>query len=151
MVFFFASACTGYTQQSVSADRFAMQSEALAASVVNTPYSALIQVSSVETIDLPDPDKTDDYSEQKFIYHAKVIETFRGEAKKRISYAIYVEKGEAPDYPETQFIISLCKSDEAYYWPGTGALFSADSRLIHLARKFAQTTDGQQQTFEDCE
>jgi len=149
---FFISACTGYTQQNaVSENQFSLQSEALVEAVANTPYSALIRITSVETIDLSATDKSDDYYDQKIICHADVVETYRGKAKKNIFFTMYTEKGEELDFPQTPFIITLCKSNEEFYWPGVGAVFSADTRLINLAKKIAKKADKTQLIFEDCE
>lgn len=152
IVIIFASACAGYRQQNtVSENQFALQSEAIVESIVNTPYSALIRITSVTTIDLPDTDKSDDYAEQQFIFKANVIETYRGEAKKNISYMMRVERGEEANFPKYPVIITLCKSNEGFYWPGVGAMFSADSRLRNLAKEIAKQTDNKQIFFEDCE
>ena len=152
IVMFFTCACTANTQQSaLSESEFIFQSNVIVKSITNTPYSALIRITSVETIDLPDADKSDDFSEQQFIYNADVIETYRGEIKKNISYMMQVEKGEEAGFSEVPFIITLCTSNESFYWPGVGASFSADSRLISLAKKAATQTDNKQTLFNDCE
>ncbi len=148
----FASACSAHKQQNtISENEFIFQSGAIAESITNTPYSALIRITSVKVIDLPDADKSDDFAEQKLIYNADVIETYRGEETKNISYMMRVEKGEKPNFPKTPFIITLCKSKEGFYWPGVGANFSADNRLRALAKKTAKQTDDQQSYFSDCE
>ena len=152
IVVFFASSCTANTQQSaISESEFIFQSNVIVKSITNTPYSALIRLTSIETVDLPDADKSDDFSEQQFIYNADVIETYRGEIKKTISYMMLVEKSEKADFSKVPFIITLCTSNEGFYWPGVGASFSADSRLITLAKKAAEQTDNKQTLFNDCE
>lgn len=152
IVIFFASACAAYTQQSsLPENEFSFQSEAIVQSIANTPYSALIRLISVEVIDLPDPDESDGFAEQKFIYTADVLETYRGEKTDRIFYIMRVEKGETPDFPGAPFIITLCKSKEGFYWPGVGASFSADNRLRALAKEAAKKADRQPRDFGDCE
>lgn len=152
ILIFFFSACAGHTQQNtLSEDQFALQSEAIVDSIVNTPYSALIRITSLKKIDLPSIGKFDDYSEQKIICYADVIETYRGETQKNISYVMYVEKGEKPNFPETEFIITLCKSKEGFYWPGVGAIFSSDIRLRSLAKEISKQAENKQIIFEDCE
>ncbi len=149
---FFTSACTGYTQQNaVSENQFSLQSEALVEAIANTPYSALIRITLVNPIDLPTTDNSDDYYDQKIIYHADVIETYRGNAKKNIAFTMYTEKGEELSFPQTPFIITLCQSNEEFYWPGVGAVFSADTRLRNIAKKIAKKADKTQLIFEDCE
>lgn len=152
ILIFFFSACAGHTQQNpLSENQFALQSEAIVDSISNTPYSALIRITSLNKIDMPYTEKFDDYSEQKIICYADVIETYRGEIQKNISYVMYVEKGEEPNFPETAFIITLCKSNEGFYWPGVGAIFSADIRLRTLAKEISKQAENKQMIFEDCE
>lgn len=150
----FTSACNADTEQGISvpeSDVLDYQTGAIGESVVNTPYSALIRVTSVDITHLPDEDKSDEYSEQKFTYHADVIETYRGESKKSITYVMYAEGAEQPGSHEKPFIITLCHDDEGFYWPGVGSEFLAHSKLKVLAKKAAKKADKKQVEFFLCD
>jgi hypothetical protein len=128
------------------------QASVIAQSIVDTSYSALIQVTSIDVINLPDDDKTDDYSEQKFVYHAHVIETFRGETKKNITYVMFVEGGEQPRSYKNPLIITLCHSnDEGFYWPGVGSDYLAHNKLKSLAREAGEKANKNQTRFNFCD
>jgi hypothetical protein len=116
-----------------------------------TPYAALVEVISIKTIDLPDDDPTDDYSEQKLIYQVNVIETYRGEKRSQLSYDMYIEKGDSVESSNEPFIITLCQSEEGFYWPGVGAGFPADKRLIAMAKEISKQIDNTQMSFTGCD
>lgn len=127
------------------------QKKYLQKALKDTPYSALIKITSVKTIDLPDKDPSDDYAEQKLVYQAEVIETYRGKKHQQLSYEMYIEKGEAVEHDKKPFIVTLCQSKDGFYWPGVGASFSADKRLITFAKKQANLLDKKQTTFNGCD
>lgn len=141
----------GTAQISASERDLALQADAIEQSVLNTPYSALIRITSVDSIQLPDDDPSDDYSERKDVYHADVLETYRGESVKNITYLMYVEQGESAEFSRDPFIVALCRSDDGLYWPGVGASFAADEKLVEIARKAGGQADRGQVVFSDCE
>ncbi len=57
--------------------------------ISTTPYSALILHTGVDVISV-----LDDKSVEKHIYHARVLETYRGQELENISYTMFVEKGD---------------------------------------------------------
>jgi len=138
-------------EQQLTDAEFLQQSEYFQKAFEATPFSALIKITSVKTIDIPDDDPTDDYAEQKLVYQAKVIETYRGKIAGELSYEMYIEKGEGAEYIKEPFIITLCQSKEGFYWPGVGASFSADKRLRDLAKQQARQLDKKQTTFSACD
>ncbi|MEJ2612300.1 MAG: hypothetical protein P8179_20100 [Candidatus Thiodiazotropha sp.] len=127
------------------------QSKYMRQAFKETPYAALVEVISVKTIDMPDDDPTDDYAEQKLVYQVNVIETFRGEKRSQLSYNMYIEKGDSVESSSEPFIITLCQSEDGFYWPGVGASFSADKRLIAIAKKQARELDNKQVSFAGCD
>ena len=156
LMVFSASACEAgsnniETEIQLSEREFLQQSKNMQKSLEHTPFSALIKITSVETIDVPDDDPSDDYAEQKLIFQAKVIETYRGRKRSVLAYDMYVEKGESVESIEVPFIITLCQSKDGFYWPGVGASFSADKRLIELAKKQTRQLDKKQKAFSSCD
>ena len=153
---FLTPACEGdskvfESEKKLTDSEFLQQSKYLQKAFEDTPYSALIKITSVKTIDIPDDDPSDDYAEQKLVYQAKVIETYRGKISSELSYDMYIEKGESAELQEAQFIITLCQSKDGFYWPGVGACFSADTRLIQLAKKQASQLDKKKTSFSGCD
>jgi len=153
---FLTSACEAGSNKNEAAkhltdSEFLQQSKYMQKAFEQTPFSALIKIISVKTIDIPDDDPSDDYVEQKLVYQAKVIETYRGSVGSELSYDMYIEKGESAEFIEEPFIITLCQSKEGFYWPGVGASFSADKRLVDLAKKQVNKLDKKQTSFSGCD
>ena len=136
---------------SLTEKEYLQQAKYFQQALEDTPYVALIKITSVETIELPDPDTSDDYAEQKSIYHARVLETYRGSKSSHISYVMYTEIGDEVEHPKDTFIITLCQSKEGLYWPGVGASFSADKRLIELAKTHSKQLNENQVSFSACD
>ncbi len=130
---------------------FELQAKYLKRAMQDTQYTALIEITSVESIDLADSDTSDDFAEQKLIFVAKVHDTFRGTETKNLTYIMYIETGESIEYPQGPFIINLCHSNEGFYWPGMGTHFSADKKLIELAKTEMKSLDKNQVNFGYCE
>jgi len=153
---FLTSACEAGSNKSDAAKQltdseFLQQAKYMLKAFKDTPYSALIKITSVKTIDIADIDPSDDYAEQKLVYQAKVIETYRGKVSGELSYVMYIEKGDSAEYTEEPFIITLCQSMDGFYWPGVGASFSADKRLIDQAKKQVSKLDKKQRSFSGCD
>jgi len=128
-----------------------LEGEALARAILATPYSALVQIESAESIEVPDEDPQDDYSEVKQLYRARVLENYRGEPASQITYVMFVEEGEELDGTSEPFILTLCSSEDGLYWPGVGASFSGTDRLRERARELARASDPEQTSFDDCD
>lgn len=119
--------------------------------LANTPYFALIEGTSVEVVDLPDDDPSDNYAEQKIVYRANVKHTFRGQQSKTIQYFAIVEKGEAASADQKTMLISLCASKEGLYWPGTGSSFPATEENKALVTLRAKQLSPAQDKFSLCD
>lgn len=117
----------------------------------DTPYCALIQHTGVDIVSVPDPFPDDGDVEEKHIYHAKVIETYRGQTLKNISYTLVSEKGEGTTIIKKPFIITLCVDKEGFFWPGTGSDFEATQEIIKTARRISQELKSVKQSFPYCE
>lgn len=153
---FLTSACEAGSdkieaEKQLTDSEFLQQSKYMQKAFEHTPFSALIKITSVKTIDIVDDDPSDDYAEQKLVYQAKVIETYRGRISSELTYDMYIEKGESAEFIEEPFIITLCQSKDGFYWPGVGASFSADKRLIELAKKQVSQLDKKQTSFSSCD
>ena len=132
-------------------DRLQQQSEALMLEAIedfisSTPYCALIQHTSVDV----SPDPNDPHSEIN-IYHAKVLETFRGQQFRNISYILISDKGSDPTLVKQPVIITLCSVKDGFFWPGTGSMFEATEEVIKKARRIGQKLKFVKQPFPDCE
>ncbi len=114
--------------------------------VSNTPYSALIKHLRVDAKAVDDDD-----SIVLHVFHAKVIETYRGDHHESISYQMVVEKDETIEIDEQPFIVTLCQSSDGYYWPGTGAAFSNKLQLIGSIKITVKKLAKKQTNFSDCE
>jgi len=153
---FLTSACEAGTnntedEKQLTETEFFQQSKYMLKALEHTPFSALIKITSVKTIDIPDDDPSDDYAEQKLVYQAKVIETYRGKISTELTYDMYIEKGESAEHIEEPFIVTLCQSKDGFYWPGVGASFSADKRLRELAKRQVSQLDKKQTSFSSCD
>jgi len=114
--------------------------------ISTTPYSALILNTSSDVISVPDDD-----SIEKHIYHARVLETYRGQELGNISYIMFVEKGETAFINKEPFIVILCINNEGFYWPGTGSSFPATKEILKAAKRISQNVKLTQQSFSYCE
>ena len=145
-------ACADTKVQSTSGDEaLVLQAELIAESVGNTPYSARVRITHADSVRLAGDDPSGDYAEQMFVYHVKVMETLRGEPMEEITYSSFSEAGESADVPDVPVIITLCRSEDGFYWPGVGAMFDDHATLAAIARNVAAQVDPAQETFGDCE
>lgn len=126
--------------------REAFMLEAIEDFISSTPYCALIQHTSVDV----SPDPNDPYSE-KNIYHARVLETFRGQNFNNISYILISDKGADSTLIKEPVVITLCADKEGFFWPGTGSMFEATEEVVKKARKIGQKLNFVKQSFPDCE
>ena len=77
------------------------------------------------------------------VYDAIVLETFKGPAKQRITYAVMADADIKPSLPGYPLIVSLCGSDErGYHVPDNGYVFPASDSLTALARRFSKKNPG---------
>ena len=118
--------------------------EFLAKAIAQTPYSALVVHTRVDIAPLHNKsahhEAADVVTEERHIYHARVLETFRGKPASTIRYEMVVERGEGAEIDTKPQILTLCSGPRGLYWPGTGASFDAVQSSILLARRVARET-----------
>lgn len=124
---------------------------ALSDAIANTPYSALVKQMKVERIAVPDEHPNDDYAEDKLIYYANVLQTFRGPEAADIRYTMLVERGESYTISDKPVILTLCGSAQELYWPGTGSQFPGGRSFVSVAEASAKSADQAQTDFDYCE
>lgn len=126
--------------------REALMLEAIENFMSSTPYCALIQHTSVDV----SPDPNDPYSVIN-IYHARVLETFRGQNLKNIRYMLISDKGADSTLIKEPVVITLCADKEGFFWPGTGSMFEATEAVVKKARRIGQQLKSVKQAFLECE
>ncbi len=156
VTYFFCFHALPVFAQSNASEEAAMRAsmlESLRDAVAGTPYSALVVHTRVTKPPPPvrsaNPknanskkiveEKDDDID--RYVYHARVLETFKGKAYATIRYEMIVEKGDgAPDEVEKEpQLLTLCKGPSGFYWPGVGASFPGDDpEVISTARRVAK-------------
>ncbi|WP_260261664.1 hypothetical protein [Vibrio intestinalis] len=107
-----------------------------------TPYSAVLKYTKVDVVE----EEHDD----KHIYHAQVVETFRGETHDNIEFVGYFEKEEKKELDTNPVIVTLCLDNGIYYWPGTGAQFPTNPETMALSHQTALDIDSKQTEFVQC-
>lgn len=91
-------------------------------------------------------------TEERHIYEARVLETLRGPAMKRVRYELVVEGGDSFAVSTTPAIVMLCRGPRGFYWGGVGAYFEASHESVALARKLAKDIASKPVTkFEYCD
>lgn len=129
--------------------------EPLERAVAQTPYSALVIHTRVDIEPLY-PKKgasvgQDEYTEERAVYYARVLETFRGKTVQQVRYEVWGERGEAAVIDSKPQILTLCSGPRGFYWPGTGASFPADPELVVLARRAGrEAAAGSSRKFVQC-
>ncbi|WP_444931649.1 hypothetical protein ACJJIF_07740 [Microbulbifer sp. SSSA002] len=108
------------------------QQEFLSESILNTPFTAVIQHTRVIKLSSY-PGVGDTYQ-----LSADVLEAIKGVHQNQITYRLIVEVGEDVILDAKPVIISLCQDNGGYYWPGVGAEFPASKKLIKIAHKVAK-------------
>jgi hypothetical protein len=117
--------------------------ENLAAAIRETPFSAVVQHLRVDVVPLGS-------DEVKFVYQVRVIENIRGPKLKNLTYYSIAEKGEDPNSAREPVILTLCKDQEGFYWPGTGAQFSRTKNTSAVVEKVRPELSADQKVFEQC-
>jgi len=128
---------------------------ALVNAIGQTPYSALVVHTRVDIVPLQAGGRSSaesaEYVEERTIYHARVLETFRGKSVRQIRYEMVGERGEAAVIDSKPQILTLCSGPRGFYWPGTGASFPADQKLLVLARQVGrEMAQGAPRSFAQC-
>ncbi|MFZ1985092.1 MAG: hypothetical protein WAU91_11805 [Desulfatitalea sp.] len=125
--------------------------EALEYAISSTPYSALIQYTSDDVSSIPKSYPANELDEEKHIYHARVLETYRGERQTNISFTLICEKGDGLINDEKPVVVTLCIDNEGFFWPGTGSEFPATKEIIKAAQRISQNVKFEKQSFPQCE
>lgn len=118
--------------------------ESLRDAIAGTPYSALVVHTKVEIASQsvrsgkPKKGVEEEADEERHIYHARVLETFKGKTYPTIRYESITEKGEGVTLDSKPQVLTLCKGPRGFYWPGTGASFPADADILTEARRVAK-------------
>jgi hypothetical protein len=109
-----------------------------------TPFSAVVQKLRVDVVPL-------DSDEVKFVYQVRVIENIRGPKLKKLTYYSIAEKGEDPSSTTPEpVILTLCKDQEGFYWPGTGAQFPRTKETTAVVEKVRHELKADQKVFAQC-
>jgi hypothetical protein len=109
-----------------------------------TPFSAIVQKLHVDVVPLGS-------DEVKFVYQVRVIENIRGPKLQKLTYNLIAEKGEDPGTLTTEpIILTLCKNQEGFYWPGTGAQFPRTKETTAVVEKVRHELKADQKVFAQC-
>jgi len=131
--------------------------EFLRRAMSETPYSALVIHTKVEILPMRGKKKSkqpsDVVTEESHIYHARVLETFRGTVQTQIRYEIIVEPGEGAGISSQPNIVTLCRdSGGLYWWPGPGATLDGTPVKVAEARRVGkQLASSKSRSFKDCQ
>lgn len=110
----------------------------------DTPFSAVVQHLRVDVVPLGS-------DEVKFVYQVRVLENIRGPKLKNLTYYSVAEQGEDPGLTKEPVILTLCKDQDEYYWPGTGAEFDQTKSARALVDKLRPELSADQKVFEQCD
>lgn len=116
----------------------------LADAVKQTGFSALARHVGVHRVESGE-------HEQVFLYSLEIQEVFRGPQSETLTYKLIAEPGETADLSSDWVIVTLCRTEDGYEWPGTGAIFPATEALIDAARAAGRKTDPEQSYFAHCD
>lgn len=105
----------------------------LETAIRNSSYAALVQQTEVKRVALPDDTPGDGYMEERLVYQARVLQTFRGPSLSDITYTVDVAAGDEAPLSEQPIILALCNSETGFHSPGAGSQFPATAELVMLA------------------
>lgn len=120
-------------------------------SLEKTPYFALVEYLDVKTEALSDDDPNDDFVEEEHIFTAKVLKVYRGTPSETMTYTSISEKGEQVDIPSGPVLISLCRNESGFYWPGVGARFPATKENLALIEALRKDASHSQESYSFCD
>ena len=131
--------------QRVSPHAVAMTDEErqwLRKSIEATPYAALVVHTKAEILSIPSArrggESSDAMTDERHVYHVRVLETFRGATYANIRYQMIANKGNSLEINSRPYILTLCKDGNVFYWPGPGASIEATPETIAEARHLSQ-------------
>ncbi len=124
------------------APQLAAQIEGLETYMRSTHFTGHISNISINTQKLPDASPDDSLIEEIHIVNADILEIFIGMPIDKIEFKIITEENEIVEFDKAA-IISLCKSNDEFFWAGSGSVFPANPLFIQKATqiKNAQTAN----------
>lgn len=141
----FISACDGYKSlhpvaESTTApppkqSALTNEQKFMLESLAGTPYFAQVEYINLRTETLPDSDPDDEFSETLHTFKVRVLEVYRGEDSPLLEFTAITATGENFELPEHPILISLCKNENGFYWPGVGASFPATEANLSLVKR----------------
>lgn len=94
-----------------------LELEGFKEAIKNVHYLAKVKITNVEIFH-------DEDESEKHVYSAEVLATYKGKSHKKLSYEMFVEKGEDIVFNSDSIYVALCLDEKGtYYWPGTGSEF----------------------------
>lgn len=94
-----------------------LELEGFKEAIKNVHYLAKVKITNVEIFH-------DEDESEKHVYSAEVLATYKGKSHKKLSYEMFVEKGEDIVFNSDSIYVALCLDKKGtYYWPGTGSEF----------------------------
>ncbi len=122
------------------------EKEGMAHAMAMTPYTLLLVHTRVTIEPIPSGREQANprhgelpvVTEERRIYEARVLETLRGPALKRVRYEVVVDSGDSMTFPAKPVIVMLCRGPRGFYWGGVGAYFHASREALALARSLAK-------------
>ncbi|HWO11107.1 MAG TPA: hypothetical protein VNN80_16545 [Polyangiaceae bacterium] len=118
--------------------------ESLARALRETPFSAVVQHQRVDVVPLKG-------GEEKHVYQARVLQGIRGPKLQKLTYFLVAEKGEEATLTKEPVILTLCKNEQGYYWPGVGAEFPKTASTLAVVDAVKPDLRSDQTAFPDCE
>lgn len=129
-----------------------MPLELFKANIAETSYTALVYIERARVLQKPlwPFSKAAGYVNHE--YEAKVIETFRGDAHKKITYTVMADADIDPYLSPYLMVVSLCGFGKTgYYVPDNGYVSPAFDELIDYGRNFKKYKRNDGKTGSICE
>ncbi len=115
----------------------ALQLEGLETYMLSTHFTG--HIANIQTTkQIYDTHSDDDLIEVIHTVNADVLETFIGSTIDNIEFKMITEADESIDF-DKEIIISLCESNNEFFWAGAGSIFPANSLFIKKAMKIKNT------------
>lgn len=108
------------------------QLEGLETYMRSTHFTGLLTNIKITPQKLPDTAPDDSLIETVHIVNADILQSFIGSPSGKIEFKIITEEDELIQF-EKELIISLCESNNEFFWAGSGSVFPATSLFIQKA------------------
>ncbi|GLR03213.1 hypothetical protein GCM10007906_08000 [Vibrio hyugaensis] len=116
--------------------------EPLRIAVSQTPYSAVLQLTSFEEVEQG--------GDAYYKIQAEVLEDIRGNSSSHIYFNMHAEMGDEPNLDTAPVIITLCHDEQGFFWPSTGSEFMASKQNVSIAKDVAEHLNVKQISFSHC-